>query len=176
MSKNNLPRKPVRFVPQNEELLKAQEGIAGQRTPEGTDYTNEEDVVRFTRIDATYRTPHDRMCGNPFFRRHVGGGLDYEYVKHKVIDAIHRAKDSGGVAGQLNNEEKTALCVLFPGQFAYLDDGMVATVAAVQCKLTPFEIEEVRRRVAAHLAEELNWNAGLGGGSVPGRHQTRSGD
>jgi hypothetical protein len=32
----------------------------------------------------------------------------------------------------------------------------------------------IREAAARHLSEELNWNAGRGGGSVPGRHVTRN--
>jgi len=169
---NNLPRKPVRFVPQNEELLKSQEGIAGQRK-DGTDYSQDEAVGTISKPSATYRTPPDRNIGNVFFRRYVGGSLDYDYACHKIIDAIHRYKDTKD-AHQLNNEEMTALGVLFPQVFTFVDNTIVNTIAAVQMRLAPEEVAMLRKKVAAHLAEEMNYNAGRGGGSVPGRHDTRS--
>lgn len=173
MSNNNLPRKPVRMVPQNEELLKSQEGIAGQRKG-ATDFSEDVPYAQISTPTATYRTPLDRVSGNEFFRRYIDGRLDIEYATQKVLDAIHRAKDSGGVSGQLNNEEKTALSIMFPAQFDFVDSAMVATVAAVQMKLSPVELELVRRKVAARLAEIMNYNAGMGGGSVPGRSGSRS--
>jgi len=169
---NNLPRKPVRFIEENQELLKSQEGIAGQRKG-ATDFSEAQTVAHISRPTATYRTPADRVNGNEFFRRYLNGSLDLGYVVAKVVDAMHRAKDCGG-ADQLNTEEKTALSILFPMQFNYIDSGMVLSVSAVQMKLTPLETVEVRRAVAAHLQEELNYNAGQGGSSAPGRHQTRS--
>jgi len=169
---NNLPRKPVRFVPQNEELLKSQEGIAGQRK-DGTDFSHDEAVGTISKPTAQYRTPVDRVSGNEFFRRYVGGSLDYDYAVHKVVDAIHRHKDCGS-ADQLNNEEKTALSILFPQVFTFLDGGVVAAIAGVQMRLLPEEVAMIRTKVARHLAEEMNYNAGRGGGSVRGRSDTRS--
>jgi hypothetical protein len=169
---SNTPRKPVRFIEENQDLLKAQEGIAGQRKG-ATDFSEAQTVAHISRPTATYRTPVDRVNGNEFFRRYIDGSLDLSYCVAKVVDAIHRAKDSA-TANQLNTEEETALSILFPMQFNYIDSGMVLTVSAVQMKLTPLETIEVRRAVAAHLQEELNYNAGMGGSSAPGRHQTRS--
>jgi hypothetical protein len=82
-------------------------------------------------------------------------------------------KDGGGV-DQLNTEEKVALSLLFPEEFDYVDSGMVEAVASIHCRITMAEVMHVREKVAHHLAEEMNWNAGYGGGSVPGRSQTRS--
>lgn len=168
---NNLPKVPVRLLEQNQELLKSTAGQA----PGATDYSQTETVATISGTDprATYRTPPDRMCGNEFFRRYINGVLDLRYAVDKVVDALHRAKDGGGV-DQLNNEEKTALGILFPMQFATVDSSMTLQVAAVQLKITPVEMEAIRQAVAAHLQEELNYNAGRGGSSAPGRHQTRS--
>lgn len=169
---SNLPRRPVRFVPQNEELLKSQAGISGQ-SHESTDYSQSESLATIKGNQATYRTPHDRVNGNEFFRRYISGALDLKYAVAKVVDALHRAKDGGGI-DQLNNEEKTALSIMFPMQFAFIADNMAAQVAAVHMRLAPAEIEAIRQGVASHIEEELNYNAGRGGSSVPGRHQTRS--
>jgi len=170
---NNLPRKPVRFVPQNEELLKSQEGIAGQRK-DGTDYSRDESVATISKPTAQYRTPLDRNSGNVFFRRYMGGELDMKYAVSKVVDAVHRVKDSGGI-NQLNNEEATCLRVLFPVQFGGMENAAVSgTIAAVQLRLAPEEMVAIRVAVAKHLQEEMNYNAGRGGGSAPGRSQTRS--
>ena len=90
-----------------------------------------------------------------------------------MIDALHRAKDCGGT-DQLNTVEKVVLSVLFPGSFSHIGDGMVDAVSTVHLRLSPLEVQEVRGAVARHLAEEMNYNAGRGGGSVPGRSSTRS--
>lgn len=166
---NNLPKVPVRLLPQNEELLKSTAGQA----PGATDYSQTEVVASISGPQSTYRTPPDRMCGNEFFRRYISGVLDLRYAVDKVVDALHRAKDGGGV-NQLNNEERVALGILFPLQFAAVDGSMASQIAAVQLKISPMEMEAIRQAVAAHIQEELNYNAGRGGSSTPGRHQTRS--
>lgn len=168
---NNLPRKPVRFIPQNDELLKSQEGIAGQRKG-ATDFSEDEPYAHISAATASYRTPADRVRGNEFFRRYINGRLDLKYAVSRVVDAIHRVKDSGG-HDQLNNQEKTALGILFPLQFSFVGDTMTDAVAMVQMRLALVEVEQIRRAVAAQLQEELNYNAGRGGGSTPGRSQSR---
>ena len=179
MSKHTA-RMPVRFIPGNQDLLKSQVGTAtegpgwsGQR--EGTDYRPNEEPVSTVGagVCASYRSPSDRVNGNALFRRYPNGDLDIVSAVHCVVDALHRAKESGGM-DQLNSLEKVALSVLFPTQFTDMDPMMVSSVAAVQLRLSPLEIMQVRGTVARHLAEELNWNAGRGGGSVPGRSDTRN--
>jgi hypothetical protein len=169
---NNLPRRPVRFIPENQDLLKSQEGIAGQR--EGaTDFEYSEAFAQVPEDRGTYRTPVGRVNGNAFFRRYINGSLDVEYATQKIVDAIHRVKDGGGV-NQLNTEEKTVLSVMFPAQFSFVSEPVVESVAIVQMRLSLPEVDMVRQSVAAHLQEELNYNAGMGGNSAPGRSQTRS--
>lgn len=168
---NNLPRKPVRFIPENQDLLKSQEGLAGQRQG-ATDFDENEPYSHISTQSSSYRTPADRVSGNVFFRRYLGGTLDLEYATQKVVDALHRAKDGGGI-NQLNNEEKTCLSVLFPTQFTFGTEPVVEEVAVVQMRISLMELEQIRQAVAAHVQEELNYNAGQGGGSVPGRSQTR---
>lgn len=176
MGNHNTPRMPVRFIPGNAELLKSQVGTAspgpgwaGQR--EGTDYRGEEEPVSHVGagVLSSYRTPADRINGNEMFRRYPGGELDIACALHKLVDALRRVKQSGG-HDQLNSLEKVALSVLFPQSFSYVDQSMIASVSAVQLRLSPLEIIQLREAVARHLAEEMNWNAGLGGSSVAGRH------
>jgi hypothetical protein len=162
----------VSFIPENQELLKSQAGIAGQRLS-ATNFSENEPFVHISGPSASYRTPPDRVQGNVFFRRYLNGALDVPYAVSKVIDALHRVKDSGGI-NQLNNEERTALSVLFPTQFSFVSEPIVDAIAVVQLRLSLLEIEQIRQEVAAHISEELNWNAGMGGSSTPGRHQTRA--
>ena len=169
---SNLPRRPVRFIKENEELLKSQEGLAGQ-SKTATDFEENVPYGTISRPTATYRTPPDRVNGNQFFRRYINGILDVPYAAAKVIDAIHRAKDSGGI-DQLNGEEKTALSLIFPTQFGSMSSAVASATAMVQQRLSLMEVEQIRQTVAAHLQEELNYNAGRGGGNTPGRSQTRS--
>jgi hypothetical protein len=162
---HNFTRRPIGQIEENRELLKS---IAGDsyHTPDFKDDPGAE--VPTAVMAPQYRTPHGRVSGNRFFRRYPDGMLDIDYAAHKVIDAIHTAKK------QLpcSPEDTVALQIMFPSLFPGLDSGMVEQMAAVQLDLLPQEREMVRRKVAAHFAEELNWNAGQGGGSVPGRSQT----
>lgn len=177
---SNYTRMPVRFIEANQDLLKSQTGTAspgpgwaGQR--EGTDWRpGEESAYQVPPgVQPTYRTPPDRVNNNQLFRRYPNGSLDIEYAKHVVIDALHRVKDSGG-HDQLNTMEKVALSVLFPMSFDYVPTGMAPAVASVQLRLAPAELILIREAVARHLAAEADYNAGQGGGSVPGRKITRS--
>lgn len=170
MSKNNLPRVPVRFVSHNQDLVKAQAG----QSHASTDYS--EDVTVATvqpGVVPSYRTPADRVCGNEFFRRYTNGMLDMSYACGKITTALRAVRDCGGV-DCLTSEDKVVLSVLFPLSFDEVSASMVDHVARVQLRLTPAEVTAIRMKVAAQLAEELNWNAGLGGGSTRGRSQTRS--
>lgn len=172
MSQNNFPKRPVRFQEHNQELLKSL-GDSEDLAKSTVDYVNDTFVGTVpTSPQGTYRTPPDRVNGNALFRRYLNGSLDMEYACHKVIDAIHRVKASAS----LFPTEQIALQAIFPGQFeGDLDPAMAMAVASVQLDLVPEEVAMIRVKVARHLAEELNWNAGLGGGSVPGRSSTYEG-
>ena len=166
MNSGNLPRVPVRFLPQNEELLKKAEGAR-----EGTtDYKLTEFAeVHLPNVPVQrYRTPHDRVSGNLVFRRYPDGSLDFDYAKHSVVDAARKAKE--GLP--LTPQEETVLSVLFPQQFDFLDGGMLSHVRRTVLKITEEETAIVAKMVRAHFAEVLNYNAGFGGNSVPGRSQT----
>lgn len=178
---SNYTRLPVRFIPGNQDLLKSQTGTAspgpgwaGQRQG-GTDWQpgDASAPVHPPGVQPTYRTPPDRVINNQLFRRYPNGALDIEYAKHLVVDALHRVKDSGGV-DQLNSLEKVALGVLFPMSFDFVAPNMVESVATVQLRLAPAELLLIREAVARHLAAEVNYSGGQGGGSVPGRAVTRS--
>jgi hypothetical protein len=163
----NFSKKPVRFIEGNQDLLKAQSGAE----PGATDMRITESIPSVASgVQASYRTPIGRDNGNVMFRRMPDGNLDYEYAKHKIVDALHVAKDSG----PLNSLQKTALTVLFPALFFYIDTSMVASVREVNLKISAIEAMRLRNMVAAFVKEELNWNAGFGGGSTRGRSSSRS--
>lgn len=167
---NHYSRIPVRYLPSNQDMIKSMD--AGQA--EGnTDYVNDTKVGTVAAgVQSSYRTPSDRVNGNVMFRRYLDGSLDMEYACHQVIDAVHRAKYG---AAPLYTQEQVALEILFPASFSgEIDPLMAASVAAVNLSLIPEEQAMIRAKVAAHLAEEMNYNAGNGGGSVPGRSSTRT--
>jgi hypothetical protein len=99
-------------------------------------------------------------------RRYPDGRLDVKYVAHHVIDVVHKA-ENGGV---LTNYEKALLSSILPGKFQLVDQKIAATMA----RMTDEERMLVALTVLKHFHEELNWNAGRGGGSVPLRNVTRS--
>jgi hypothetical protein len=117
------------------------------------------------------RNQHDdptitpRNAGITYCRRYPNGKLDVQAVAHKVIDAIHKAK----LGGYLTNDEKALITMIIPGR-AMIDP----RIAGTMFKMTDEERLLVAIVVQRHLSEELNWNAGRGGGSVPGRSSTLS--
>tara|TARA_R100001244_G_scaffold53662_1_gene46573 strand:- start:14673 stop:15173 length:501 start_codon:yes stop_codon:yes gene_type:complete len=166
MNSGNLPRVPVRFIERNKELLSKSEEKGT------TDYKLTEHAEgHLPNVPVQqYRTPHDRVSGNLIFRRYPDGRLDFDYAKHCVLDAIRKAKTGVG----LTSQEEAILSVLFPTQFAFVDGGMLAHVRSTLLKVTDDEAALVSKIVRAQMAEELNYNAGFGGSSVPGRSKTIS--
>lgn len=166
---NTHSKVPVRFLGGNMDLLKSMySDVKGK-----TDYINDTTApTAAAGVQPSYRTPSDRVNGNVMFRRYLDGKLDMDYACQQVISAVHRAKYG---AAPLYEQEAVALSVLFPGSFSdTIDPLMAASVAAVNIKLLPEEQAMIRIKVASQLAEEINYNAGNGGGSVPGRSQTKT--
>jgi hypothetical protein len=196
----NFPRLPIRFLPEQAELLKSlSEDVdleAGAKeaarvrsnvrksqvsllskavAPSGnqsddTDWklTETPPTVPAT-IQPQFRAPMDRNIGNVLFRRNPDGSLDMDAAKHVVIDIIHRVKDQG----PLTELDKVTLGVMFPTLFAFVDPRLATSLMAVHLRLSEWEVQSIVELVAAHFKAELNYNAGLGGGSVPGRETTR---
>lgn len=108
-----------------------------------------------------------RNVGCTPLRRYPNGILDHKYVANQVIDVLHKIKDGGFVT----DFERALLTLVLPGKFKELVD---PKIAQTMTKLSTDERMMVTLLVEQHLREELNWNAGLGGGSVPGRSSTRS--
>lgn len=136
---------------------------------EGTDYV-ESETVPTVQVGTSYRVPVGRTNGNTMFRRYMDNTLDIQYAADKIIDAIHTHVD-GGI---LTNIEELALSVCFPSAFYFLDSEVALAMRDVNLQLSADEVRVIRHRVASQLLEEINWNSGLGGGSVPGRSVTRS--
>jgi len=109
-----------------------------------------------------------RNVGCTPLRRYPNGKLDVKYVAAQIIDLIHKAQDGG----KLTEFEKALLTSILPGKFQY--PGMDSRLAGTHARLSDEEKLLVALLVNGHLREEMNWNAGQGGGSVPGRHVTRS--
>lgn len=153
--------------------LAKSEALSGGHAGAGTDWTAHESAP-VENMHPQFRAPRDRNLGNVLFRRNVDSSLDYEAAKHVVVDAIHRAIDSAGVADLLNDLDKMVLSVFFPGVYMYVDQGLLSSMASVHMRLAPHELDTIRALVVAHLKAEMNYNAGLGGGGDPGRAAVRS--
>ena len=110
----------------------------------------------------------NRNVGCTPLRRYPNGRLDVGYVVHTIIDLIHKAQNGGN----LTSFEKALLTIILPQQFNF--PGLTDRLAGTHARLTDEEKILVALEVQGHLKEETNWNAGAGGGSVPGRHTTRS--
>lgn len=162
----HFPRVPVRFIQQHDELLKSQTETTLHKS---VDYKHTEEVP-VARMEAQYNAPVGRVLGNQLFRRDPNGDLDIDAAKHVIVDIIHKVKDKG----PLTELEKTAVGCIFPLMFPFVDARLVGPLSRVQLRLAPWEMDLIARAVSAHLAEEMNYNAGLGGGGEPGRSTTRS--
>lgn len=99
-------------------------------------------------------------------RRYPNGILDYKWVVSAIVDAIHKA-ESGMYLTPL---EESLLTVFFPLKFEKVE----ASQAEIRTQLSRSEKAYVKDMLDAHFKEELNYNAGRGGGSVPGRGRTFS--
>jgi len=120
-----------------------------------------------------YRTPFNdrtiapRNNGCTVLRRYPDGRLDIAYVANKVIEIFHKMKDGGNTTEM----ERAIMCMALPKAFGKLID---SKIAQTMTKLTKDERLLLALYLDKHRREELNWNAGQGGGSVPGRGSTRS--
>ena len=97
-------------------------------------------------------------------RRYVNGELDYNWAMLLVVDAIHKAENGM----YLTPLEESMLTVIFPVRFNKIEPAQ----AEINTQLSRTEKNYLKDLVTAHLKEELNWNAGRGGGSVDGRKRT----
>lgn len=154
-----------RWMFDRDDLVKA---TAGQTFSE-TDYRPEYPVVDSQTINNQYRVPENRWIGSVAFRRYPDNSLDFEYATQKVVQCINKVKDDG----ILDNLEMTILSVVFPETFKFVDPTIAMQMARVNLRLSAQEVQTIAELVAAHLREVLNWSAGYGGGSVPGRSITR---
>jgi hypothetical protein len=113
------------------------------------------------------RTITARNTGCTVLRRYANGVLCFDYVAQEIISLINKVKDRGKLTGY----EKAILALVLPKPFGKLMD---SKIAQTMTKLTNDERMVLAHMVAAHLQEVKNYNAGMGGGSVPGRGETRS--
>jgi hypothetical protein len=97
-------------------------------------------------------------------RRYPNGELDYRWVMLTIVDAIHKA-ESGMY---LTPVEESLLTVFFPLKFQKVESAQ----AEIRTQLSSTEKAYLEEMVERHIKEEMNYNAGRGGGSVEGRGRT----
>lgn len=108
-----------------------------------------------------------RNTGCTILRRYANGVLCFSYVAGEIISLLNKVQDNGHVT----EYEKAILAMVLPKPFSKMID---SKIAQTMTKLTNEERMVLAHMVAAHMKEVQNWNAGQGGGSVPGRSTTRS--
>lgn len=150
----HFPRKPVRFIEANNELLDVQKSVSSsQGSSPGTNYSGPTETAYPAKMQSQYRTPADRESGNEMFRRYPDGTLDYKYAAHKVIEAVHKYRDGCALTGI----EKTALSCCFPNCFSFHDIGVGSAMRAVNLRLSFEEHLKVSSLVSAHLMGEMEF-------------------
>jgi hypothetical protein len=110
-------------------------------------------------------TPRNTGC--TILRRYPNGKLCFEYVVHEIYSLLNKVRDGG----KLTQYEKAVLSLTLPKPFGKLID---SKIAQTMTKLSKDERLVLGHMIGTKMREEANWNAGRGGGSVPGRSSTRS--
>lgn len=115
-----------------------------------------------------YSAMKDRpsMVDRSRVRRYPNGELDYQWAMNTVLDALKKAEDGH----YLTPIEESLLTVCLPVKFSKVE----VAQAEIRTQLSRSEKAYLKDMIEAQLKEELNWNAGQGGGSVPGRGRTSS--
>lgn len=108
--------------------------------------------------------PQNRM------RRYPNGQLDVKWAANQIIDAIH-ATEFNGTTGDPNVGSASLiplqvalLTVIFPAKYRKMEPMQ----AEILTQLSDTEKDMLSAIVNKQLADEQAWNAGQGGGSVPG--------
>lgn len=165
-------RMPVNMIPGNADLLKSQGVtplVGGMQTDMGTPESVPSETMR-----SQFRAPADRINGNVVFRRNPDGQLDYDDAVSIVMEVVNRIKNSRGV-DPLTNQDHAILCCVFPPVFGpEVDLSLISSIRSVNLRVTDLECMVIAMKVAGTLSEIMNYNGGQGGGSVPGRNETRA--
>lgn len=162
-------RMPVHMIERNQDLLKSQSLSGGE--PGATDYRPDLRVPEGEVARPRFSAAPARTFGNVLFRRYPDGTLDVQHAVDTIMDILRLHRDKS----PLTDLQKMALGCVFPTVFATdMDEAMIESMRRVHLKLSPMEAVAIAMRVGAEVKEQLNFNAGYGGGSVPGRSQTRS--
>lgn len=113
-----------------------------------------------------YHEMEDRssLGQNNRIRRYPNGELDFKWVMNQLVDALRDASYNH----ILLPIQAALLTVVLPLKHRKMEPQQ----AEILTKLSDSEKNVIRIMLEAHEREVDNWNAGQGGGSVPGRHKT----
>ena len=150
------PRVPLHW--QNNDLSKAAKKHENPSYESARD--NEIHEPQYEAMDDRPSSMHDSSR----LRRNVNGELDYKWAMHQVVNAIHSTE----TGEYLTPLEESLLTVFFPVRFSKVE----VAQGEIRTQLSRTEKKHLKNMVDARLKEELNWNAGNGGGSVEGRSRT----
>lgn len=113
------------------------------------------------------------MIGRPsthamaWMRRYPDGTLDFQWALNVLIDAVKKAEYNH----YLTPLEESMINVIFPNSYPSSPEG----IADIRTQLSRTEKRTLKEMAEAQFKEELNYNAGEGGGSVPGRSRNLNG-
>jgi hypothetical protein len=103
-------------------------------------------------------------------RRYPSGQLDEMWTANQIIDAIHATEFNGTTgdpnlgSASLTPLQVALLTVVFPAKYRKMEPMQ----AEILTQLSDTEKQKLQMIVAQQFANEQGWNAGLGGGTVPG--------
>lgn len=155
MSGINIPKIPLsaRFP----KIAKAMEEKSQNQNPSYESFRpNVIHPVQYREIDDT----HVSLVDKNRLRRYANGVLDYDWALNHIIDALHKVE----IQAMLLPIEAALLTIIFPLKFRKMEPDQ----ASLMTQLSDSEKEMLNALIEAHMRAETNWNAGRGGGAVPG--------
>lgn len=113
-----------------------------------------------------YKEMEDRssLGQNYRIRRYPNGELDFKWVLNQIIDALRGATYNQTILPI----QAALLTVVLPLKHRKMEPQQ----AEILTKLSDSEKDILKLMLESHEREVDNYNAGNGGGSVPGRHRT----
>lgn len=157
-----MPIIPINRIKDREKLVKALDGY----TPDWRKFMAYPQHPSHRNIPQWKPETSKRFLGNNMARRYVTGQLDFDYLMHQIVDVIHKVKDGDMF---LTEPEKALLSLVFPG----FKNSMTKKFVQTYLQVTDEETQALRLKLHSFLATQANWQAGQGGGAVPGSDTIR---
>lgn len=138
--------------------------VKGKKNPSYESFRpNNIHPVNYDKIDSGHVSTHAMS----HMRRYPDGTLDMMWAMNTILDAIKTAEQGY----PLTPLEESFLTVVFPLKFRKVEPQQ----AEIRTQLSRTEKRALKELVEAQIIEELNYNAGRGGGSAAGRSRTING-